>query len=151
MTELPSYKVTKLRAGTVIDHLAPGNAMVALKILGLPKADTVAIGLNFPSAKHGVKDLIKVENRFLTPEEISKLSLVCPRASISYIRDFDVVEKLEARIPDDAIGLVRCPNPGCITNHEQVTTRFSVTASPGLRLQCHYCERSFGRDKLIVL
>ena len=57
--ELPTYRVSKLRAGTVIDHLDPGSALQALAILGIPRKTVCAIGMNFESGKHGRKDIIK--------------------------------------------------------------------------------------------
>lgn len=143
-----SRKVSKLRAGTVVDHLKPGSALLALRVLGLEGPDIVAIGMNFPSAKFGTKDIIKIENRFLSPEEINLLALISPDATITIIRDYEVQEKFTARMPDEARGITRCPNPSCVTNHTAMETRFAVEQSGPWLLRCHYCERAFGAELL---
>lgn len=145
----PSYKVTKLRNGTVIDHIAAGRALEVLQLLGLDADAAVAIGINFPSRKHGKKDIIKIEGRFLDVPQFSILSLISPSATVSIIRDFELDRKEPVVVPDEVTGRLRCPNARCITNHElDSTTRFAVTRADPLRLVCHYCERSFGRDQL---
>ena len=147
MINQPTYKVTKLRAGTVIDHVSPGRAFEALRVLALGDQTTVAIGLNWPSSKQGRKDLIKVEDVFLSKEAIDRLSLITPGVTISIIKDFEVTEKVRPQVPPEARGLVRCANRACITNNERdVETRFRVSGKEALVLTCHYCERSFGQE-----
>ena len=60
-------RVKKIREGTVIDHIAAGNALAVLKILGLTGSgdNVVSIVMNVPSKKLTYKDkdaeeLIKV-------------------------------------------------------------------------------------------
>jgi len=37
---------------------------------------------------------------------------------LNIIRDYEVVEKKEVRMPDELRGIVKCANPKCITNNE---------------------------------
>jgi len=149
--ERPSYRVTKLQSGTVIDHIAPGRALEVVRHLAVDPRQTAAIGMNFPSGKHSSKDIIKFENRDLTQDEISMISLVAPQATISVIRDFKVVDKRKSEVAREVLGILTCPSSSCISNHEQgVTTRFVVMRPEPLLLHCHYCERTFGRDQLLI-
>ena len=88
----PSIKVSALREGTVIDHLVAGTALKVLAILGIEFEGAVTIGLNLESSKMKQKDIIKIERREVTPEEVAKIALVSPRASFSIIREFEVVD-----------------------------------------------------------
>ena len=59
-TEAMEMKVTALKEGTVIDHLAVGTALKVLDILGISFEGSVTIGLNLDSKKMGQKDIIKI-------------------------------------------------------------------------------------------
>ena len=74
-------------------------------------------------------------------EEVSKIALVAPFASIIDIEDYKVVKKFRAEIPDHIENFVRCANPKCITNAEVVPTKFDVVDKENLKLRCHYCEK----------
>ena len=146
-----TIRVAALRQGTVIDHLRRGTGLKVLNVLGLTEAGTVAIGLNLDSSKLGAKDLIKIENRELTQGEVNKIALLSPEATLSIIRDFKVVAKFQPELSDVLVGLVRCPNPSCVGNHEQVASRFLVRHRKPLRLRCFFCERgvSEGQAELV--
>jgi aspartate carbamoyltransferase regulatory subunit len=73
----------------------------------------------------GRKDIVKIENRELRTEEVDRIALIAPQAKINIIRDYRVVEKKGVEIPKILRGVVRCPNPGCITNtNEPVESTF---------------------------
>ena len=38
--------------------------------------------------------------------------------------------------------IVKCINPNCITNIEDIETYFKVVDNEPLKLQCHYCEKT---------
>ena len=44
-----------------------------------------------PSGEMGRKDLIKIENTFLTDEQVNQLSLYAPQATVNRIDDYEVV------------------------------------------------------------
>jgi aspartate carbamoyltransferase regulatory subunit len=146
----PTYKVSKLRSGTVIDHLSPGAALQALSALGLPEGATIAIGMNFESGKHERKDIIKIEGVELTQDDISRIVMLGPDATLSIIRDYEIVEKIKMRLPESIEEVVRCPNPSCITNSDPIRTKFHVLCGHPLRVRCHYCERTLRRDEIVL-
>ena len=133
-------RVSKIRNGTVIDHIAAGQALNVLAILGIDGSEGhgLSIAMNVSSGRLGRKDILKVEERELSQSEVDVLSLIAPEATINIVRDFDVVEKNRVERPDRVSGLLSCPNHNCITNaNEPVETAFDVI-SDGVR--CNYCE-----------
>jgi len=146
------YKVYRIENGTVIDHIPHWNSLKVLDLLGLRQSlDLVTLGIGLDSQHMGQKDLVKVENRELSQDELNKLALVAPNATINLIRDSLRVEKLKVRVPDRIEGLVRCPNSGCITRHELVPTRFDTLSREPLELRCYYCNTAFSSDELELL
>lgn len=130
--------VAAIENGTVIDHIPSGKTYQVAQLLKLAELETpVTIGYNFPSKKLEKKGLIKVENKWFTDEEISRLSVVAPNIVLNIIRNFEVVEKKTVRTPDEIRGIVKCNNPKCVTNNEPMRTHFHV--ANGI-LTCHYCE-----------
>ncbi len=138
--------VRRIQNGTVIDHIAAGEALNVVKILGITGTTTEALSIatNVPSGQMGKKDIVKLNNRELSKEEVDRIALISPRATINIIRNYKVCEKKGVEIPDLIEGLVRCPNPGCISNtNEPIRSRFLVTAKG---LKCTYCDWIIGRD-----
>jgi aspartate carbamoyltransferase regulatory subunit len=136
-------KVSKIRNGTVIDHITAGMAPAVLKILGIEQgcSDTVIVAMNVRSQRLGLKDMVKVENRALEAETVKKIAIVAPRATVNIIKDFAVVQKIPVELPHELIGIVRCSNRNCVTNSsERVTSYFVVESRDPLQLRCHYCE-----------
>ncbi|MBI4882384.1 MAG: aspartate carbamoyltransferase regulatory subunit [Planctomycetes bacterium] len=143
-----TIKVSALRQGTVIDHLRRGTGLHVLELLGLEHEGTVTIGLNLDSQKLKQKDLIKIENRELTQEEVNKIAILSPEATLSIIRDFKVFSKIRPELADELEGLVRCLNPSCISNNERIKSRFLVHKRSPLQLRCYYCERAIPEDEI---
>lgn len=132
--------ISPIHNGTVIDHITSGEALNVLKIIGITGATTesISVATNVKSSKIGKKDIVKIENRELCREEVDRIALIAPHATISIIRDFDVYEKKGVMIPDLLVGVVRCPNPGCISNtNEPAPSKFEVVQKG---LHCLYCE-----------
>ncbi|MHC1625989.1 MAG: aspartate carbamoyltransferase regulatory subunit [Methanoculleaceae archaeon] len=132
--------ISPIRNGTVIDHISAGEALNVLKILGVTGSTTecLSIATNVASRKMEKKDIVKIANRELRKEEVDRIALIAPRASINIIREYEVVEKKGVKIPDQLVGIIRCPNPGCITNtSEPVKSTFYVVPQ-GIR--CRYCD-----------
>ena len=144
-------KIDEIKAGTVIDHLQAGTALSTIKLLNLKGDGTVLVGVNFYSSKYGKKDLIKIENKELTQEEINKIALLSPHASITIIKDFEVANKFSVNLPDTLEAIVKCANPKCITNHEPVLTKFHVLKKEQLQLRCHFCERAMAHQEIRLL
>ncbi len=141
---MKELKVQPIKNGTVIDHIEAGNAVKVLHILGIPKtsSSSVSVAMNVRS-KLGKKDIVKVENRELDPNEVDKIALIAPKATINIIRNYEVAEKYRVQLPDEIIGIVRCSNPTCVSNSkkEPVSTRFIVVEKDPPRIKCYYCER----------
>lgn len=153
--EKREIKVSALDRGTVIDHLRAGTGLRVLKVLGLSGSRSweaaVAIGLNLDSGKLQRKDLIKIENRELTPEEVNKIALISPEATLSIIRDYQVVQKFQPQLTEVLEDVVRCRNPSCISNQDPVLSRFNVVASTPPRVRCHFCERTIPISEIDLL
>ncbi|MFQ3294858.1 MAG: aspartate carbamoyltransferase regulatory subunit [Halobacteriales archaeon] len=133
-------RVSKIQNGTVIDHIPGGQALRVLAILDIEgtEGETVSIGMNVPSNRLGVKDVVKVEGRELSQDEVDVLSVIAPDATINIIRDYEVTDKRRVEGPDRVVGVLGCPNSNCITNAgEPVSTKFTVLEE-GLR--CEYCD-----------
>ncbi|WP_254544364.1 aspartate carbamoyltransferase regulatory subunit [Halomarina pelagica] len=141
-----TLRVSKIRDGTVIDHVPGGQALKVLAILGIDGSagETVSVGMNVPSDKLGRKDIVKVEGRELSQAEVDVISLIAPAASINIVRDYEVVEKNRVVRPDRVEGVLACPNPNCITTgDEPVASAFEVLDA-GVR--CAYCDTIIRRD-----
>jgi len=141
-------KVDAIRNGTVIDHIPAGRVQKVLAILKPRETDVVMMGMNFPSKAMKKKDIIKIEGRELTQNEVNGIALMAPDAKVSIIRDFKVTQKSVVQIPDVIQGLVSCPNPKCISNSEPMTTRFNLLDASGSELTCHFCERVFSAHEM---
>ena len=134
--------VAAIENGTVIDHIPAEKTYAVATLLGLQKLQTpVTIGYNYPSKKLGKKGIIKIEDKFFTDEEISRLSVVAPNVVLNVIRDYEVVEKKKVVTPDTLKGIVRCNNPKCITNNEPMNTIFHVLDKNSGIIKCHYCDK----------
>lgn len=141
-------RVSKIRDGTVIDHVTAGMALHVLTILGIDGSggEEVSVGMNVESDSLGRKDVVKVEGRELSQAEVDVLSLIAPQATINIVRDYEVVEKHRLERPDEVTGLLSCPNHDCITNKDEpVQTRFAVIED-GVR--CRYCDTII-RDDIV--
>lgn len=145
-------KVSAIENGTVIDHIPAKSVFQVIKILGLEDFDNqILFGINLDSQKFGKKGIIKVSNKFFEPQEINKIALVAPSATLIVIRDFAVVSKNTVTIPDEIVKIVKCFNPNCITNHEKIPTQFTVLSKDNIRLRCHYCEKVTAGDDISFL
>ena len=141
MTE-KMLKVQKIEDGTVIDHIVGGKGWEVVRLLGLDTyPGTVTLLSNVSSKSLGKKDIIKVEKKQLDKQEVSKVALVSPKASVNLIKDFDVKKKYKVELPEEIVGILKCSNPVCVTHFEPVQSHFTVEAKDPLTLRCVYCER----------
>ena len=137
-------KVDPIKNGTVIDHIASGKALLVAEILKLnPPENLMMIGVNLMSKKMGKKDIIKIENRVLTDEEVNSIALISPTATLIIIKDLKVVKKQNISLPKIITNQIICPNANCITNIEKVTTRFELANSEPVQVRCDYCEKKY--------
>ena len=146
MTDDEELRVSKITQGTVIDHISGGQALNVLAILGIDgsRGEEVSVGMNVPSDRLGRKDIVKVEGRELSQNEVDVLSLIAPAATINIVRDYDVIEKHRVERPEQVVGVLECPNRNCITTkNEPVDSHFDVL-DEGVR--CAYCDTIIRED-----
>jgi aspartate carbamoyltransferase regulatory subunit len=81
----------------------------------------------FPSKRAGVKDIVKIEGRALNPQEVNRIALVAPHASINIVQNYKVVKKVEVKLPNAIEGIIKCVNPCCISNSDEpIFSKFYV-------------------------
>ncbi|NSW45268.1 MAG: aspartate carbamoyltransferase regulatory subunit [Bacteroidales bacterium] len=139
--------VSAIKDGTVIDHIPAKSLFKVISILDLNKIETpITIGSNLESKKLGKKGIIKISDKFPSDNDLNKIALFAPEAKINIIRNYNVVEKKVVQVPDYIEGIVKCMNPKCITNFEQVKTKFEVIDKKNVALKCKYCEKITDQD-----
>ena len=109
--------------------------------------------MNVPSSKIGTKDVVKVANRFLKTEETDKLALVAPLATVNIIRNYKVAEKRKVELPSVFHGILKCPNPTCISNrkNEPIVSTIDVVDKDIPLLKCRFCQRVISpSDSLLI-
>ena len=149
LSNLKELQVKALRNGTVIDHIPPELLFKVVSLLHLDRTENrVTIGNNLNSKKMAKKGIIKISDRYYADEEISRIALIAPEAKINVIREYEVVEKKVLSPPDSFTGIVKCPNPKCITNNEPMKTSFEVVCKNPILLKCQYCEREIRQEDI---
>jgi aspartate carbamoyltransferase regulatory subunit len=154
MKEERPYKVFKIKEGVVIDHIPAGKALRVINVLGLGRRigdSIITLGMNLDSKKMGKKDVVKIENKELSQDDLNKIVLIAPRASINIIKNAQVAEKVMIHVPVRFDNLIQCPNPKCVTNNHEMHTKFITTEKEPLQVKCHYCEKVFGREDVDLL
>jgi len=145
--------VRKIKDGTVIDHIPAGQALNVLRIMGIKgfEGNRIAIVMNVESKKLGKKDIVKIENREIAPEEINKIALIARNATINIIRNYKVIKKEKVTLPDKIKNIVKCINPTCITNQERefIVSSFKLISKNPIILLCEYCERYLLQEDII--
>lgn len=143
-------QVEAISNGTVVDHIPPAVTLkVAQLLAGVD--DQVFVGMNLRSNRSGRKGVVKIANRELDQRMTSCLALIAPEATVSIIRGYEVAGKIPVPVPERFVGIARCANPNCVTNHERWPTSFLVTSRKPLMVRCHFCERSFAAADLTLL
>jgi aspartate carbamoyltransferase regulatory subunit len=145
-----TLSVAAIKEGTVIDHITHGQALTIIRLLNLDKQEfLISLGLNLPSHTMGMKDLIKIENRFLTEKESQDIAIFAPQATINIIRNYKLEKKIKATLPKVVQKILICPNSRCITRAEPMASAFFVEEFKNkIHLRCKYCERIFERDEI---
>ena len=148
--------------GTVIDHIPSEKLFTVVSLLGLEQMNNnITIGFNLKSKKLGTKGIIKIADKFFCDDEINRIAVVAmafPSCATSFsnvklniIRDYEVVEKREVKLPDELRGIVKCANPKCITNNEPMPTLFHVVDKENCVIKCHYCEKEQTREDIEII
>ena len=145
-------QVAALENGTVIDHIPSEKLFTVVALLGLEQMNNnITIGFNLKSKKLGTKGIIKIADKFFCDDEINRITVVATNVKLNILRDFEVVEKREVKLPDELRGIVKCANPKCITNNEPMATVFHVIDIDNCIVKCHYCEIEQKREEISIL
>jgi len=131
--------------GTLIDHIPNGLGIQALRLLKLDeyRDSPVIPGYNVPSSRADKKDIVGISQRELKPEDLTRLAILCPDATINIIREGKIHNKFRMKLPEYLKDLIECPNTKCIThpsNYEGVPTIFH-NEKEQKQFRCHYCSR----------
>lgn len=149
MKNKKELKVSAIKNGTVIDHIPARNLFKVIKILNLDKIQNqITFGTNFESGRLGKKAIVKISDKYFEGNEINKIALAAPTAKLNVIKDYQVTEKHDIKVPNMVEGIAKCVNPKCVTNHEDVKTKFTIIDKDNIALKCHYCEKITSQDYL---
>lgn len=130
--------IDAIENGYVIDHIPAGKAMRVYEILKLSKLSCqVAIITNAKSKKNNLKDIIKINE--LIDLDLDVIAFIAPDATVNIIKDSKRVEKKKLSLPHTLTNVIRCPNPRCICNNENIDHIFKLTETKGT-YRCLYCE-----------
>lgn len=96
------------------------------------------------------KGIIKISGKYFADEEISKIAMVAPSATLIEITDYEVTKKEKVQLPEFIEKIVKCFNPKCVTNIQDIKTRFRVIEDHNgeLKLACHYCEKTMKKENI---
>ncbi len=145
--------VNAIENGTVIDRIPASKSLMIVRLLGLEDDETcsVAIAVRVKSNKIGLKDVLKIQGRNLSPDEVAALGLIAPGGTLVTVRDYEVVSKTEVEIPNEVEGILRCINPTCATNfREPVVPSFQITTKNPLLLRCNFCDRVMLEENVLA-
>ncbi len=137
-----------LNTGIVIDHIEVGGAMKIYSYLQLDSMEnSVAIIKNAKSNKMGKKDIIKIEGNI--DIDLNMLGVLDHNITINIIKDGQIIEKRNPKLPEQVTNILRCKNPRCITTIEQeIPHIFRLTNRTKGVYRCMYCEQAFKNPKL---
>ncbi len=130
--------IDSIENGYVIDHIPAGKGMQIYNILSLDKLSCqVAIITNAKSKKNDVKDIIKINE--LVDLDLDVIAYIAPNATVNVIKNSERIDKKNLSLPIEIKNVVKCPNPRCISNNEDIDHIFKLTDEKGT-YRCLYCE-----------
>lgn len=136
-------KISRIENGTVIDHIRPGTAIEVFEMLGLENYhnSSITIAIQVHSEQMGKKDILKIEDKFLTRQESAMIALISPQTTINIIKSYEVTDKHSVKLPHTLEGILSCGNPNCITNAERepIRPRFKIKSEDPLYIRCTFC------------
>ena len=145
-------KISAISYCTVIDHLPSKSAFKIAELLELNNHDSIiSIANNLPSKMLGKKGIIKVADKILSKEQVNKIAIIAPEATVNIIKDYNVIEKIKVKIEEIITNIIKCSNPRCITNNQNVKTKFYVLKKSPLKIKCHYCERAMQKEDIVIV
>ena len=162
MSEGRELLIRAIKHGIVIDHIPSEKVFAIVEILKLKEySERITVATNMPSSSLGRKGIIKIEEKILEEKELNNISLLAPNVTINIIDNYEVVEKSKLEKLDKVIGLMKCDNPKCISNHENIETKFIRIKENSEKLdennleekskyKCFYCEKVILEDEIKI-
>lgn len=130
--------IDSIENGYVIDHIPAGKGMQIYNILSLDKLSCqVAIITNAKSKKNDVKDIIKINE--LVDLDLDVIAYIAPNATVNVIKNSERIDKKCLSLPKEIKNVIKCQNPRCISNNEDIDHIFKLTDEKGT-YRCLYCE-----------
>jgi len=146
-------RVTAICNGTVIDHIPSGRAIQVIRMLRIDtsRSNPVSLVMNVPSDKMGRKDVLKIEDLELSQEELDRLALISPQASVAIIRNYGVAEKRVVELNEELVNVARCTFWNCITQNERepLPQKLRVVSHDPIEVRCYYCGRGQNMEEII--
>ncbi|MEM2874106.1 MAG: aspartate carbamoyltransferase regulatory subunit [Candidatus Nanoarchaeia archaeon] len=135
-------RLAPIKSGTVIDHIEAGYSLHILKILGVGPgySGIVSLLMNVPSKKLVKKDVVKIENYKFNENEIYKVAVVAPFATINLIENYKVDKKVRVKTLEEIA--LACSNLDCKSNSIDSKLNPTFVRLPGGVYVCKYCKRS---------
>jgi aspartate carbamoyltransferase regulatory subunit len=142
-------QITAVKNGTVIDHIPSDKTMKIVELLGLTSSnERITVAFNIDSSRSGKKGIIKIADRKLSSAEIEKIALIAEKSTINIIENFKVVDKKYPTLPEVLHNIIKCQNNKCITNIEDIESKFELEDENSLR--CFYCERTMDKKEAVI-
>ncbi|MGN0710874.1 MAG: aspartate carbamoyltransferase regulatory subunit [Anaerovoracaceae bacterium] len=134
--------VNSIERGIVIDHITAGLGNRIIELLDLDlSAHTVAFIMNATSAKHGKKDIVKIENVSAEDVKLEILGLIEPNATVNVIENGEIVKKISLAVPKKVTNIIKCKNPRCVTSIEPgIPHIFHLIDEERREYRCEYCD-----------
>ena len=134
-------EINSISNGIVIDHIHAGSGLKVLQHLNIDTGlGSIALIMNVASNKYNRKDMIKLENTESVDVEV--LGLIDHQATVIYIKDGKISDKVKVALPKKVTNVLKCKNPRCITSAEDVSHIFHLTDISGQygKYRCEYCD-----------
>ena len=115
------------------------------------RSNPVSLVMNVPSDKMGRKDVLKIEDLELSQEELDRLALISPQASVAIIRNYGVAEKRVVELNEELLNVARCTFWNCITQNmmELLPQMLRVVSRDPIEVRCYYCGRGQNMEEII--
>lgn len=141
--------VGRIAEGFVLDHIEAGKSMEIYKYLNLDKLDcTVAIIKNARSGKMGKKDIMKIECP-IDYIDLDVVGFIDHNITVNIIKDEQIVEKKDLKLPKELRNIIKCKNPRCITSIEQELDHVFILTDPEKEVyRCKYCEEKYKKKRM---
>ena len=132
--------VDSIENGIVIDHITAGFGLTVIDRLAIDKRrHTIACIMNAASKKYGAKDLVKIVD--VTDVDLAILGLIDPNATVNVIENGIIREKINLKLPEKVVNVIKCKNPRCVTSVEAGAPHiFHLVDAENREYRCEYCD-----------